>query len=104
MVIKSNVEEINKLIRSKRSFILCTYYLDSYSNLYTAMLNKELNKDLIDIYYLEVEDLMRLCNLNKRIFPIFCVYINGKLSWKTCGFISYNELYNEFTKKSVLFS
>ena len=104
MLIKSNINKINSLIINKKSFIVCTYYLDAYSNLYTANLNKELKNELVDIYYLEVEDFMNVCNLNKRIFPIFCIFVNGKLSWKKCGFIPYTDIINEYTKIRVLFS
>lgn len=104
MIINTNINKINSLINNKKSFILCTYYIDAYSKLYSAKLNSLLNKDLIDVYYLNIEDFMNVCNLNKRIFPIFCIFINGKLLWKKCGFIEYNELFNEYMKKCVLFS
>lgn len=104
MVINKTLNEIDSMIKMKRSFIICTYYLDTYSNFYTAMLNKELKIALVDIFYLEVEDFLKICSLSKRIFPIFCIFVNGKLVWKKCGFISYTEISNEFAKKSVLFS
>ena len=104
MVVNKTLNEIDYMIKMKRSFIICTYYLDTYSNFYTAMLNKELKKALVDIFYLEVEDFLKICSLSKRIFPIFCIFVDGKLVWKKCGFISYTEISNEFTKKSVLFS
>lgn len=104
MVLEVTLDKVESLIRNKFSFIICTYYIDSYSKFYTAMLNKELKKNSIDIYYLNVEDFMKRFNLTKRVFPIFCVFINGELSWKTCGFIEYNELINKISKKMVLFS
>ena len=39
MVINKTFNEIDSMIKMKRSFIICTYYLDTYSNFYTAMLN-----------------------------------------------------------------
>ena len=44
MVINKTLNEIDSMIKMKKSFIICTYYLDTYSNFYTAMLNKELKK------------------------------------------------------------
>lgn len=99
MIINVNKEKINWLIKQKQNFIVCTYYLDSYSTFYTSKLNKELKKEKQDIYYLNVEEFMKLFNLNKRIFPIFCIFINGKLKWKTCGFIKINELNNYLLEK-----
>lgn len=104
MIINSNINKIKSFINNKKSFIVCTYYIDAYSKLYSAKLNRELSKDMIDVYYLDIEDFMSVCNLNKRIFPIFCIFIEGKMLWKKCGFIEYNELFNEYTEKSVLFS
>lgn len=104
MIIKTNINKIKSLINNKNSFILCTYYIDAYSKIYSAKLNLLLKKDLIDVYYLNIEDFMSVCNLNKRIFPIFCIFVKGELLWKKCGFIEYNELFNEYTKKEVLFS
>ena len=99
MVINKTLNEIDSMIKMKRSFIICTYYLDTYSNFYTAMLNKELKKALD-----KIKDFIKIFSLNKRIFPIFCIFVDGKLVWKKCGFISYTEISNEFTKKTVLFS
>ena len=65
---------------------------------------KELKKVFIDIFYIGVEDFLKICNLNKRIFPIFCIFADGKIVWKKCGFISFSEISNEYTKKLVLFS
>ncbi|MBP3504553.1 MAG: hypothetical protein J6K18_05445 [Bacilli bacterium] len=104
MIVNKTLIEIENMIKMKRSFILCTYYIDTYSNFYTAMLNKELKKVFIDIFYIGVEDFLKICNLNKRIFPIFCIFADGKIVWKKCGFISFSEISNEFTKKLVLFS
>ena len=70
MVVNKTLIEIENMIKMKKSFILCTYYIDTYSNFYTAMLNKELKKVFIDIFYIGVEDFLKICNLNKRIFPI----------------------------------
>ena len=81
-------------------------FLDLVINDYNEFITeiKELKKALVDIFYLEVEDFLKICSLSKRIFPIFCIFVDGKLVWKKCGFISYTEISNEFTKKSVLFS
>ena len=58
MIINTNVNKIKTLIKNKKSFIVCTYYIDAYSNLYAANLNYNLNKNKINIYYLNVEEFM----------------------------------------------
>lgn len=98
MVINTSCDKIKKLIKDKKSFIVCTYYIDSFSSLYISKLNKELKKDFINIYYLEVEEFMKLFNLSKRIFPIFIMIDKGVLIHKTCGFKNYHELFNNFEK------
>ena len=52
MIIKENIERIERLIKNKQSFIVCTFYIDSFSMIYSTKLNKELNKNKIKIYYL----------------------------------------------------
>ena len=44
MIINTNINKINSLINNKKSFILCTYYIDAYSKLYAAKLNSLLFK------------------------------------------------------------
>ena len=104
MIINSSKDIINRLILEKQNFIVCTYYIDSFSMLYASKLNQDLKKDSINIYFLEVEEFMKLFELHKRIFPIFCFFVKGELMLKTCGFINYNELIHKISKNTVLFS
>lgn len=104
MIKKVSLSNINSLLIAKQSFIVCTYYIDTFSMFYTSKINKELNKLEIDIYYIEVESFMKLFNLNKRIFPIFCFVNKGNIVWKTCGFISFNELMYKIEQKDILIS
>lgn len=102
MIKKVSINFINNLLINKSNFILCTYYVDSYSNFYAAMLNKNLKKDLIDLYYVEVEEFKRYFNLNNQIFPIFYIFNEGRKIKQFSGFIKYHDLFNEFTQNIVL--
>ena len=103
MIIDVTKEKIKQLIKEKQNFIVCTYYIDTYSSFYTSKLNQELKMELQDIYYLEVKEFMSLFNLNKKIFPLFLIFINGKIEWKICGFIKYKEIINKFQKNKPFF-
>ena len=103
MIKNSSKNQIEKFLQLNKSFIVCTYYVDSFSNFYAAMMNKYLEKDLINLYYLEVNEFMELFPIKNNIFPIFSIITDGKLSKTLCGFIKYHELFNEFTKKVVPF-
>ena len=102
MIKKVTKKDIDQFLKINKSFILCTYYLDSFSNFYAAMMNKYLEKDLIDLYYIEVNEFMDIFHFKNSVFPIFNIFIDGKISKTLCGFIKYNELFNEFTKETVL--
>ena len=102
MIKKVSINFINNLLSLKSNFILCTYYVDSYSNFYAAMLNKNLKKDVIDLYYVEVDEFKRYFNLENQVFPIFYIFIKGKKIKQFSGFIKYNDLFNEFTQNIVL--
>lgn len=104
MIKKVSLSNINSLLIAKQSFIVCTYYIDTFSMFYTSKINKELNNLKLDIYYIEVESFMKLFNLNKRIFPIFCFVNKGNIVCKTCGFISFNELMYKIEQKDILIS
>ena len=104
MIKKVSISNINNLLINKQSFIVCTYYIDSFSMFYTSKINKELNKMKLDIYYIEVESFMKLFNLNKRIFPIFCFINKGIVVWITCGFLSFDELMFKVEQKGILIS
>ena len=45
MIKNISKNQIEKFLQLNKSFIVCTYYVDSFSNFYAAMMNKYLEKD-----------------------------------------------------------
>lgn len=101
MLEKVSNKQLELMINNKRTFFLCSYYIDAFSLIYESKLRKELIKNSSKIYYINVSDFNKIFNENNKIYPVFLFIKNGRIMWRKCGFLCYEELFNNFTQKII---
>lgn len=101
MLEKISNKQLEWMINNKSTFFVCSYYIDAFSLIYESKLSKELIKNASKIYYVNVRDFSTMFNENNNIYPVFLFIKKGKVMWRKCGFLCYEELFNNFTQKII---